>query len=124
MKLLLHVSHAWNQVDGATRDNHSWLSSDDVLHCLVNLVGGYVFDRVKMLPECQGPMRCIVAGYLFKTVATVLHREQEVHLDSVLGTCKLLLIDGVAELVKSVHRNIEKIGGVRSGTRNLNSEET
>lgn len=123
VQLLLHVSHAWNQVDGATCHNHRWLSSNYLLYCLVNLIGGYVFDRVKMLPQCQCTVACIITGHLFKSVTTVLHRQQKVHLDCVLGTGKFLLIDWVAELVKGVHCNFEKIRGVRSSTGNFDTEK-
>ena len=122
-QLALHVGHGWHQVDGAASDNHGGLAGKNGAAGVVDVVRGNAVDVVHELGHRDVAVGRVVAGNLLETVAGALHREQEVHLDFVLGAGELSLVNRVSEAVKSLKSHFEEILRVGASTGHLDAEE-
>jgi len=88
------------------------------------LCGGNGVNSLGMLAESQGTVGLVVACNFLETISTTLHREEVVHLQGVLGSGELVLINGVSEGVKSLEGNCEQISRVGSSTLHVDTEQT
>ena len=86
-------------------------------------MAGNGIDSLAVLPESQGAVGLIVAGNLLESVTGALHSEHKVHLQGVLGSDELSLVDWLSEAVKLISANLEQVSGVGARSSNLDTEE-
>ena len=78
----------------------------------------------EVFPKCQFSVGLVVASNFFKTVAWAFNSEHEIHLKSILGSCKLNFINWLSKTVELFEGNLQEISWVWSCTFNGNTEKT
>jgi len=119
-----NIGDRWDQVDGSTGDQKGWLSSKEFASNGVDLGGGYLINLVAVLMESKISVGHEVSSDFFKSVITSLHSHEHVHLQDVLGSVKLSLVNWVLEAVELLDQERHKFLRVGSWTLDGHTEET
>ena len=118
------IGDAWDEVDGSTGDDHSWLSREGLGHGGVDLLGGDGVNFLAVLVESQVSEGLEVASNLFESLVLSFHGHEHVHLEDVLGAGQLNVWDWLAESVEFLKEDIHELSRVRSWALNGHAEET
>mmetsp|Transcript_13721 Transcript_13721/g.21499 ORF Transcript_13721/g.21499 Transcript_13721/m.21499 type:complete len:490 (-) Transcript_13721:95-1564(-) len=124
LELSSNVGDGRNQVDGSTGDEEGGLSREALGGGGVDVGGGNSINLLAVLVESKISKGLVVSGNLLKSVLSSLHGHKDVHLEHVLSSVELDLIDVLLQGVELLNEHAHQLLGVGSGALDGHAEET